>query len=312
MKKQRILQLFVNTVVVLGFVFATLVFLMPGTAEAFANYFSTIYVRNAIVDYGTLTVTGTATFNGSTNLNGGIASNLNGTVVDTGRFIADKAVGRARFTVGSTAGTGAGKLYAGDSIYVASTLFADANRNVAVGTITGTKFISDVADGRARATVGTSAGTGAGKLYAGDSIYVATSLFADANRNLSVGKVTGSYAISDVADGRPRFTVGTSAGTGLGKTYLDSIYVGTTLFCDDSRNLTAGTYNGQTVSSAASLTGTLSVSGKTTFGENGTNYTLHTIAAGDSVFLHEIVDAADTTLKVWNGSAWVTVKDLIP
>ena len=39
---------------------------------------------------------------------------------------------------------------------------------------------------------------------------------------------------------------------------------------------------------------------------------LHTIALGDSVFLRFIVDAADTTLKAWNGSAWITIKDLIP
>ncbi len=39
---------------------------------------------------------------------------------------------------------------------------------------------------------------------------------------------------------------------------------------------------------------------------------LHAIAAGDSVFLNTIVDAADSTLKVYNGATWVAVQDLTP
>jgi len=39
---------------------------------------------------------------------------------------------------------------------------------------------------------------------------------------------------------------------------------------------------------------------------------LKTIAAGDSVFLNTLVDAADTTLKVYNGTTWVAVQDLTP
>ena len=39
---------------------------------------------------------------------------------------------------------------------------------------------------------------------------------------------------------------------------------------------------------------------------------LHAIAAGDSLFLNCVVDAADTTLKCWNGAQWVTIIDLTP
>lgn len=56
----------------------------------------------------------------------------------------------------------------------------------------------------------------------------------------------------------------------------------------------------------------LTLSNLATFAATGQVLTLRTIAAGDSVFLKVIVDAADTTLKAWNGSAWVTIKDLIP
>jgi hypothetical protein len=49
--------------------------------------------------------------------------------------ILDKADGRGRFTLGSTAGTGAGKLYAGDSLYIGTTLALDASRNASLGTV---------------------------------------------------------------------------------------------------------------------------------------------------------------------------------
>jgi hypothetical protein len=42
------------------------------------------------------------------------------------------------------------------------------------------------------------------------------------------------------------------------------------------------------------------------------NLGLHTIAEGDSVFGNIINDAADSTIKCWNGSAWITIVDLIP
>jgi hypothetical protein len=43
-----------------------------------------------------------------------------------------------------------------------------------------------------------------------------------------------------------------------------------------------------------------------------TQLSLRTKMAGDSTFLNMMVDAADTTLKVWNGTAWVVVQDLTP
>jgi len=39
---------------------------------------------------------------------------------------------------------------------------------------------------------------------------------------------------------------------------------------------------------------------------------LHEIATGDSVLFRIIIDAADTTMKTWNGTNWITIKDLIP
>jgi len=45
---------------------------------------------------------------------------------------------------------------------------------------------------------------------------------------------------------------------------------------------------------------------------NALTLQLHTIAAGDSVFLNTIVDAADSILKIYNGSTWVAVQDLTP
>jgi len=45
---------------------------------------------------------------------------------------------------------------------------------------------------------------------------------------------------------------------------------------------------------------------------NALTLQLHTIAAGDSVFLNMIVDAADTTLKTYNGTTWITITDLAP
>lgn len=63
---------------------------------------------------------------------------------------------------------------------------------------------------------------------------------------------------------------------------------------------------------ATMLNGTVTTAGTATIGAPGLTFTLRTIAAGDSVFLHTIVDAADTTLKTWNGSAWVTIQDLTP
>lgn len=60
------------------------------------------------------------------------------------------------------------------------------------------------------------------------------------------------------------------------------------------------------------LSGAWAATDKFTFDDTGLNLALRTITAGDSVFLHTIVDAADTTLKTWNGSAWVTIQDLVP
>jgi len=45
---------------------------------------------------------------------------------------------------------------------------------------------------------------------------------------------------------------------------------------------------------------------------NALTLQLHTIATGDSVFLNMIVDAADTTLKTYNGTTWITIQDLAP
>lgn len=39
---------------------------------------------------------------------------------------------------------------------------------------------------------------------------------------------------------------------------------------------------------------------------------LTTIAIGDSVFGRTIIDAADSTIKTWNGTNWITIKDLTP
>ena len=39
---------------------------------------------------------------------------------------------------------------------------------------------------------------------------------------------------------------------------------------------------------------------------------LHTLTAGDSVFGKTFVNAADTTLVFWNGTAWITIQDLAP
>lgn len=46
--------------------------------------------------------------------------------------------------------------------------------------------------------------------------------------------------------------------------------------------------------------------------ENGFQMALHAIAAGDSVFGHTILDAADSTIKIYNGTSWVTIQDLVP
>lgn len=56
--------------------------------------------------------------------------------------------------------------------------------------------------------------------------------------------------------------------------------------------------------------GATSLYGLTTYGENGLLFTLHAITAGDSTFLHTIVDAADTTLKTWSGTDWKTIMKL--
>jgi hypothetical protein len=51
----------------------------------------------------------------------------------------------------------------------------------------------------------------------------------------NVAKIFGSYCGSDVSNGTPRFTVGTAIGTGSGQTYLDTIYIGTSLLIDHNK-----------------------------------------------------------------------------
>lgn len=75
---------------------------------------------------------------------------------------------------------------------------------------------------------------------------------------------------------------------------------------------TATVNNKLIVTDSARINKTSILVGKATFNGPGFNLTLRTIAAGDSIFGHVILDAADTTIKAWNGSAWVTITDLIP
>lgn len=83
--------------------------------------------------------------------------------------------------------------------------------------------------------------------------------------------------------------------TGTGKPMIQvTSATGTTLLSLDS----AGTITLPTLAA------------KLTLSAAGTNWSLKAIAAGDSVVGHQIWDAADTTLKVWNGTAWKTVADL--
>jgi hypothetical protein len=69
-----------------------------------------------------------------------------GRAISGAYLFSDANVGRARLTVGTVAGTGAGKLYAGDSLYIGSTLFADASRNISAGTgaFTGTNSKANI------------------------------------------------------------------------------------------------------------------------------------------------------------------------
>jgi hypothetical protein len=68
--------------------------------------------------------------------------------------------------------------------------------------------------------------------------------------SLYVGKVFGSYFISDLSNGTPRFTVGTVAGTGAGNFYADSAHLGITTFS----NITTGIDSFLTTGAVDSIT----------------------------------------------------------
>ena len=77
-------------------------------------------------------------------------------------------------------------------------------------------------------------------------------------------------------------------------------------------NLSESITGTPTADLGATNASTLGLSGLFSPSEDGIKLRTHTIAAGDSTFLHSIVDAADTVLKCWNGTAWVTITDLAP
>lgn len=52
---------------------------------------------------------------------------------------------------------------------------------------------------------------------------------------------------------------------------------------------------------------TLGLEGLLTLDDSGVKWAARTIVAGDSTFLHMIFDAADTTLKYWDGDSWASV-----
>ena len=208
--------------------------------------------------------------------------------------ILDKADGRGRFTLGSTAGTGAGKLYAGDSLYIGTTLFVDASRNVsgangffsgtggygytsmssgtfgingilAIGTNNPTNVASAGADdltiqgsGNTGITIYTPATNTAEIDFARPSY----SQWARINYNhstdlMSFFTANGTRFLIDAANGGSRVTVGTSAGTGDGLLYAgDSLYIGTTLALDASRNASLGTISSGAITSTGTVKST--------------------------------------------------------
>lgn len=96
------------------------------------------------------------------------------------RLLVDTDVGRARVTVGTTAGTGAGKMYAGDSTYSASTLVIANTRFQPGGVVTegglGSSAVNDTVSWTAQTgSIGATnfANTATGKMYRA-SIYCHT------------------------------------------------------------------------------------------------------------------------------------------
>jgi hypothetical protein len=135
-----------------------------------------------------------------------------------GGVVIDQNVGRARATVGSLAGTGAGKLYLGDSLYHATTLVMDGSRNLLnIGTI-GSGAI-------------TSTGTVSGTAFSANSGSVTTSVasFTGVNTKANILELYRSASATAVA------TVDT---TGL--TTVDSIRVTKGVVA------TNGTFSGKT------------------------------------------------------------------
>jgi hypothetical protein len=238
---------------------------------------------------------------------------------NAGLFL-DYDVGSPRVTVGSTAGTGDGKLYLGDSLYHATTLVMDGSRNfvnigtigsgaiTSTGTVSGTAFSANSgpvttsvasftgtnakanilelyrsASGTAVATVDTNGAITSGadgdittilgrtridsrtsdRLYlshydlTGSGDYALrqlsngeTSLNSSSGQNvyLKVNNVVmGQYYVTN---GRPTYTMGTTQGVGGGQAYIgDSLYIGTTLALDASRNASLGTISSGAITS---------------------------------------------------------------
>jgi len=99
-------------------------------------------------------------------------------------------------------------------------------------------------------------------------------------------------------------------------TYVDSTtFIGakTNASKDSVRNSTALGFGATVTKNNQMVFGNTAVTenvfhGKTIIG-TGMQFALRTITAGDSIYGHTILDAADSTIKMWNGTAWKTIAD---
>jgi len=115
-------------------------------------------------------------------------------------------------------------------------------------------------------------------------------------------KSTGSVLIGGTTTSHGGLLESFSTGAQLGLWYDASN--GTQFTTGVTGNLTITPSGGTTA-----ITGKLEPTGLVTLPAIGANLTLRAIAEGDSVYGHVILRSSDSTIVMWNGTAWKTIAD---